>query len=59
MKKDNCPSKDCKNKNCTPHHAECEAYKAFTAEKETDYEERLKNYHTNYVFYRRNRNEAE
>ena len=55
----NCPCKDCENKKCTPYHAECEAYKAFRAEKEKEYKERLKNYHTNYVFYRRRRNEAQ
>ena len=59
MKKDNCPCKDCKKKGCGAYHAECEAYKAFRADKEKEYEERLKKYHTNYVVYRRRRNETE
>ena len=55
----NCPCINCEKKGCGVYHEECEAYKAFRAEKEKEYEERLKNYRTNYVFYRRRRNEAE
>ena len=39
-----CPCKDCPKKGCGAYHAECEAYKAFRAEKEKEYEERLKKY---------------
>lgn len=53
MKKDNCPCKDCPKKGCGAYHAECEAYKAFRAEKEKEYEERLKKYPTNYKFYKK------
>ena len=59
MKKDNCPCKDYEKKGCGAYHEECEAYKAFRAEKLKEYEERLKKYPTNYKFYRRRRNEAE
>ena len=55
MKKDNCPCKDCPKKGCGAYHAECEAYKAFRAEKEKEYEERLKKYPINYKFYKKNR----
>lgn len=36
------------------YHAECEAYKAFRAEKEKEYEERLKGY-SNYKRYPKKR----
>lgn len=55
----NCPCKDCPKKGCGAYHDICEKYQAFRAEKLKEYEERLKKYHTNYVFYGRHRNEAE
>lgn len=54
-KKDNCPCGDCEKKGCGAYHAECEAYQAFRAEKEKEYEERLKKYQSNYTGYRNNK----
>lgn len=61
----NCPCINCEKKGCGAYHDKCEKFLAFKresaveAEKRKEYEERLKNYRTNYVFYRRRRNEAE
>ena len=61
----NCPCINCEKKGCGAYHDKCEKYQAFKrdsaaeAKKRKEYEERLKKYHTNYVFYRRRRNEAQ